>query len=156
MAKPIGNEENMAKVKELMATAQEVNAGGNVQNGVLVDYKSEFDGNRYKGRFIFKRPTMMDYMQMGAIKAQMLGAFGYVDPRLIDGAVNVMATTMSTLRVVIVKAPEWLLDESGNLDLEGCKDPSLMYHILAKYEEWENSFRPQSEDDEDGDSSPSE
>lgn len=150
-----GNEEELAKVRALMEKAQQVNLGENLQHGVPIDYESTF-GNAYKGFIEFKRPSMQDYMKMGALKAQFLGANGMVNINLVDNTIKFMAQVMSTLKVVIVKAPHWLLSEKGQIDVESIKEPDVLYHIFDKYEEWENSFRKQPERQPEGDSQASE
>ncbi len=134
-----GNEENMAKVRELMQQAQTVNLGGQHTEGVPIDYTSEF-GTHYKGTIVFKRPTMQDYMKMGALKAQYLGQGGAVNKYLIDDTIKFMAQVMSTLKVLIVRAPEWLVKD-GKINVEGVQEPDVLYHIYDKYEKWELSFR---------------
>lgn len=142
MVEKIGNEENMNKVREMMAKAESDRAGqGNsLTEGVLIDFTSE-DGNEYKGKIIFRRPGMKDYMRMGGIKSEFLRQAGVRDVALVDGSVKFMAHVLGTLSVVIEKCPAWLLDGKGNIDLENVKEPELLYHIFGKYEDWENSFR---------------
>src|SRR6185312_14581340 len=111
----LGNEENMKTVREAMQAkeqADKVNMGGSLEHGVPVDYKGIY-GTHYEGLIVFKRPTMIDYMQMGSIKAKLLGSFGAVNLDLVDPSVKMMAQAMSTLKVAVTKAPSWLLDNSG-------------------------------------------
>lgn len=152
----VGNEESMAKIQELMAQqkvmekAQEVNLGGELRNGVLIEYVSSF-GNTYKGWVEFKRPTAFEYMMMGAEKSEILRRAGVRDRSLVDNSIVFMAHVMATLSKVIVKAPEWLLD------IEGVKETDVIYHVYAKFEEWEDSFRKKSDGaDASGDSKPTE
>lgn len=145
-----GNEENMAKVRELMGHAKAVNLGGNLTEGVPIDYVSEF-GTRFTGTVVFKRPTMQDYMKMGAYKAQFLGQGGAVNVNLIDNTIKFMAQVMSTLKVVIVRAPEWLIKD-GRINVESVEEPDMLYHLFAKYEEWELTFRKPIQDELQGDS----
>lgn len=147
----IGNEENMAKVRELMEKSKQINLGSQMTGQVHIDYTSQY-GTHYEGIVVFKRPSMQDYMKMGALKAQYLGAYGVVDARLVDTTIKFMAQVMSTLKVVIVKAPEWLIGKSGKIDVESVVEPDLLYHLYEKYEEWEDSFRKPVQDELQGDS----
>lgn len=141
------NKENMDKVREMIANAQaeEIRLGGKLQTGVPIDYTSAF-GKRYTGTVIFKRPTMQDYMRMGALKSEYLRRAGVVDIKLVDATVKEMAQVMATLSTVVVKCPEWLVD------LEKIEEADVLYHVYDKYDEWENSFRKPSEGEPTGDS----
>lgn len=145
------NTENMEKVRALMNTAKEVNLGGELRNIVPIDYTSQF-GTKFTGKIEFKRPTMQDYMKMGALKAQYLGAYGVVDMRIVDGTIKFMAQVMSTLKVVVVKAPAWLVGAGGTIDVENVQEPDVLYHIYDLYEQWELSFRKSVQDDVQADS----
>lgn len=123
-----------------MDKADKVNLGSELRTGIPIDYTSEF-GNNYKGTFIFKRPSMRDYMRMGGIKSEMLRQAGVVDPKLVDGMIVYLSHVMSTLSVVTLKAPSWVIDDKGKIDFEILEEVDVIYHIFAKYEEWENSFR---------------
>ena len=149
-----GNEENMAKVRELMNQAQTVNLGGNHTEGIPIDFTTEF-GTHFTGNVEFKRPTMQDYMKMGALKAQFLGQGGAVNKHLIDDTIKFMAQVMSTLKVVIVRAPAWLVKD-GRISVEHIQDPEILYHLYGKYEEWEDSFRKPVQEELQGDSQASE
>ena len=144
-----GNEENLAKVRAMMAQAQQANLAGDLTEGVPLDYVTVF-GNELKGFVVFKRPTMKDYMKMGALKSEELRKAGVKDINLVDSSIKFMAHVLSTLRVVIAKAPEWLIN------LDAIQEPDILYYVYGKYEEWENSFRKPRGTDEagDGDSEP--
>lgn len=144
------NVENMTQVRELMQQAQAVNLGGENTEGIPIDYTTEF-GSHYTGTVVFKRPTMQDYMRMGAYKAQYLGQGGAVNADLIDGTIKFMAQVMSTLRVVIVQAPAWLI-EGGRISVEHIQEPDILYHLYMKYEEWELTFRKPVQSELQGDS----
>lgn len=126
--------ENMVKVRELIAQAEQVKLGGELKAGVFIDYTSDF-GTSFKGNVIFKRPTMMEYVRMGALKSEYLRKAGVVDLKLVDNLIKLMAHIMSTLNVVIIQSPEWLIN------LENIQEPDILYHVYEKYEEWEKSFR---------------
>jgi len=130
----VGNKENMEKVSALMAKAAQVKLGGELKVGVYINYTSDF-GTVYEGNVIFKRPTMNDYMKMGAIKSEYLRKAGVVELSLVDNLLKFMAHVMGTLSVVIVKCPEWLKN------MEKIQESDVLYHVFGKYEEWEKSFR---------------
>lgn len=132
------NQANMDTVKNLMGQADNVRLGDNYKTGVAIDYTSP-EGNRYEGTVVFKRPSMKDYMSMGALKAEYLRQAGVVDLTLVDNSIKYMAQVMATLRTLVVKCPEWLMN------LENIVESDLLFHIHDKYEEWESSFRKRSE-----------
>lgn len=149
------NAENMGKVRELMEQAKQVNLGGELTNSVHIQFTTAF-GTEIEGVVEFKRPTMQDYMKIGAFKAQFLGANGVVNMNLVDGTVKFMAHVMATLKVVIVKAPRWLINKNGEIDVESIIEPDILYHIYDEYEKWEYSFRREPKEDLQGDSTATE
>lgn len=137
MATKKSPEENLAEVRAAMEAKEvrdQIRAGGDATEGVPINYTSVF-GNTYKGFVVFKRPDMLDMMKMGGKKSQLFSEAGVTNLELVDDTIRVMAHVIATLSVVLVKRPEWLLD------LNAVKEPDVLYHIFAKYEEWENSFR---------------
>lgn len=142
MSEKLGNEDNINKVRQMMAAAEANNTGlGNkLTSGAVIDFTSE-EGNHYTGTIIFRRPGMKDLMRMGGIKSEFLRQAGVRDISLVDNTVKFMAHVMATLSVVIEKCPAWLLDSKGNIDLGSVHESDLLYHIFSEYEEWENSFR---------------
>lgn len=131
----LGNEANMEKVRSMMEQqVGQVNIGGALTHSVDIDYTSEF-GNHYTGKVVFKKVNMKDIMRMGAIKSEILREAGVRDSRLVDNSVLFMATVLSTLQVVAVQRPAWLLKP------ENVEEADVLYHVYDKYEEWENSFR---------------
>lgn len=146
-----GNEQNLQKVQELRRQhelkeqADKVNLGNGFTSGVHIDYTSVF-GTEVKGWVEFKRPSMLEYMQMGGLKSEILRQAGVRDINLVDNQIKFMAHVISTLKTVIVKSPEWLLN------IDNVKEPDILYHVYGKYEEWEDSFRKPSESKSEGDS----
>lgn len=141
-AKPrqVGNENNMAAVRKMMEEEKlknltdEVNQGGDAENVVTIDYTSD-EGLHYEGKILFKRPTVMEVMKMGGRKSEILRNAGVTDLTLVDPSIRMMAQSIATLEVVVVKCPEWLLN------LEEVTDLDMLFHIYGRYEGWENSFR---------------
>jgi hypothetical protein len=149
------NEENMTKVKELMAQAKQVNLGGELKGGVDIDFTSSYKNDegsnvKYQGTILFKRPTIQDYMKMGAVKSEYLRKAGVVNLSLVDPSIKEMAQIIATLSVLTVKCPAWFMD------IEKIEDPALLFHVYDRYEEWERSFRVPDEKEPTGDSEPSE
>lgn len=144
MAKLTGdNTENMAVVRNMMeqtARANEVKLGADLEKGVPIDFVSAY-GTQYKGTIVFRRPTSMDFIKMGALKSRILGSFGIVDLRLVDATVKHLAQCMAVIKTVTVQAPIWLLTDDGKVDVETIKEFDLLYHIFEKYEDWDESFR---------------
>jgi len=132
------NKENMEVVKNLIEQADRTRLAGDIKEGVHIDYTSA-DNNQYTGLVVFKRPTMKDFMRMGAIKSEILRLSGVVDVKFVDDSIKQMALVMATLKVVVVKYPEWLAK------LDDIEEPDLLFHVYDKYEEWLDSFRKPSE-----------
>jgi hypothetical protein len=149
-----GNEANMEKVREMMAQtkrAEDVKLGAELEKGVFIDFVSAY-GTVFKGTIVFRRPTAMDFIRMGAVKSRLLGSFGVVDLRLVDMTVKHLAQCMAVIKSVTVKAPTWLLTDKGEIDVENIKEFDLLYHIHDKYEEWDSMFRKGHTEEPQGDS----
>jgi hypothetical protein len=125
---------NKAKILESMRVAEQVRQGGNLTEGELIDFES-LEGNMYKGYIVFKKPTMGEMMQMGAKKSELLKKAGVTVIALVDDSIQFMAHVMATLEVACVKRPDWFLK------LEEITEPEILYHVYARYQKWENSFR---------------
>lgn len=141
----LGNEENMSRVMELMHSAEQVRQGDKLQEGVPINYTSQA-GKVYTGVVVFKRPSMLDYMQMGGLKSEYLRQAGVVNVNLVDGTIKHMAQVLATIQKLAIKRPEWLLTP------EKIEDPDVLFHVYDKYEEWENSFRTSNKAETTGDS----
>lgn len=134
MKNPIGNEDAMTMVKDLIQQSEQIRLAGDLKEGVNIDYMST-EGNHYIGVIVFKRPTMKDLLKMGGLKSEYLRLGGAVDIDLVDSSVKAMAQIMATLATVIIKCPAWFME------LEDIKEVDLLYHVYDKWEEWDNSFR---------------
>lgn len=149
---PIGNEEQMAQIKALMASkekADEVNQGDKATNIVEIDYISPETDEHYKGKIIFKRPNVMETMKMGGKKTQILKNAGVIDRDLADPGMMLMAEAIATLEGVVVKCPEWFIDFQKSEDLD------LIFHVYGQYNIWKYSFRLNGRRAQEGDSQPS-
>lgn len=129
------NQENMKKIQEAMEQAEKIKAGGDLKYGVPIDYTSDF-GRQFKGTVVFKRPTLKDYMTIGGLKSELLRQAGVQNIRLVDPAILLMTEMVATLKSVVVKSPEWLVD------IDNVEDVDLLNHVYDKFTEWEDSFRP--------------
>lgn len=137
----VGNESNMTKVREMMKqeTAESIGLGEKARNEVSIEYVSDM-GKRYTGTIVFKRPSVMDYMKMGAAKSEILRNSGVRDLTLVDSGVKLMAQIIGTLKTVVVKSPEWLVR------IDSVEDTDLLFHVYGEYQEWERSFRTSADD----------
>jgi hypothetical protein len=148
----IGNEAQMAEIKAAMAAkekADQVNTGDKARYIVPIDFTSLESGAHYKGKIEFKRPNVFEGMKMGGLKTQILKDAGIVDRELADDGVMFMATAMATLKVVVVRCPEWFID------IEKVADSDLVFHVYGEYLKWNDSFRPNGEGVAEGNSQPS-
>ena len=135
---PVGNEEQMAQVKALMAAkekADEVNQGDKATNVVEINYTSPDSGEHYEGKIIFKRPNALETMKMGGRKTQILKEAGVVSRELADPGLMMMAEAIASLEIVVVKCPEWFIDFQKTEDLD------LIFHVFGEYNIWKYSFR---------------
>lgn len=138
MTEAIGNEEQMAQVREAMRMkelADEVNAGDKALDVVDIDFTSEESGKHYTGKIVFKRPNVMQSLSLGGRKTQLLKEAGVVDKELADDGVLMMAQAISTLEVVVEKCPEWFLD------ITKVEEADLIFHVYGRYTLWDYSFR---------------
>jgi hypothetical protein len=137
---PMGNESNMEQIRKLMEEqkmenlAKEVNEGADAENVMNVDFTST-EGNQYKGKILFKRPSVMEIMKMGGRKSEILRQAGVTELTLVDPSVRMMAQAIATLETVVVKCPEWFLN------IHEIQDLDIIFHVYGLYEVWENSFR---------------
>lgn len=144
---------NMELVNSLMAQAG-AKAGQAVQKGnkalipVPVDYEAD-SGNVYQGTVFFRRPSSMDYLRMGAIKSELLRAFG-VRPIIellpngrphesmahVDASVMYLARAISACDVLLAEPlPEWM---QNHREIE---DTDLIIQVYSDFDEALTSFR---------------
>lgn len=131
---PLGNEEAMDEVRRTMEAHKKAVAGSELKEGEYIDFIST-EGNVYEGTVVFKKPSMADFMRMGAIKSEILRRAGVKELALLDPTVDFMAHVLSTLEVVLFKRPEWLLK------LEQVNESDVLYHVYGRYQTWADSFR---------------
>ena len=138
-------EENLAKIRAL---GDQVKAGTENTHTIEIDYEAT-RGVKYTGTVVVKRPNMGDYMKMGVRKGQIIKRnIGDDDLPMsyIDETIKYLAQVLSTLEVVVLKRPEWLLKP------EDCEDFDVLDHIYRRYERWLANFRDDVSEDENGDS----
>lgn len=118
--------------------------GHQLRHEIKIDYVGSI-GKKYEGRIIVKRPSIGDYLKIGALKASYIKQPVGVDPEtkrpiypdlmFIDNEIKAIAQMLATLQVVVVKAPSWFAN------LEKIDEFELINIIYTEYEEWLNSFR---------------
>lgn len=137
MTDVLGNEENLAKVRELMAQKSDiVSTGSALKTTIPIDYTSS-EGNVYRGDVTFKRLSVFEILKASAIKSEILARAGVKNIKLVDDIVLALAQVIATLRVAVVKAPDWL----ELTDLTAIREADLLFFVEQVYTEWENSFR---------------
>lgn len=96
----------------------------------------------YIGKFKFHHPTVLERMQIGVLKSQLLqGMEGRVDV-LTDNIAHMSAT----LEVVIDSAPDWF-------NVNNIYDYEVLDAVYEEYIKWYNSFRTRNQQsDNEGDS----
>lgn len=118
----------MDKQQQLRYAGMNVMAGKQRVTNVDIDLSS-IDPD-YIGKFKFHHPTVMERMQIGVLKAQMLqGLEGRVDV-LTDNIAHMSAT----LEVVLDHAPEWF--NAGAI-----YDYEVLDAVYEEYAKWLATFR---------------
>jgi len=117
-----------------MDNQQKRNAGLGVQQGKKRVHSKQMDFTQYDaeyvGTFKFHHPSVMERMQIGVLKAQMLqGLEGRVDV-ITDN----IAHMSSTLEVVMEENPTWFV-------LSDISDYEILDGVYEEYVQWYNSFR---------------
>jgi len=107
---------------------QSINQGKRRTYTFKVDF-SEISEN-FVGEFTVHHPSQMERLQVGVIKAQLLGG---VQP--LDVLTDNIAQIISTLDVVIDKKPDWFDPFSDDLDYE------VLEAVYLEYMKWVDSFR---------------
>lgn len=142
--------QNMAMVQEMMAKAQSEKKAEQIQLGnkahipVEIDYTADSD-NTYKGTITFRRPSAMDYVRMGALKANMfrsLGIYPIIDPVTgiesmahVDNGTQNLLLGLSTFKTLMVDCPEWFKN------YEDLEDADLILHVYNRFDSELLSFR---------------
>ena len=138
-------EKTLEKIREL---GDKVTQGKDYTTTIDVDFTS-VSGKNYKGRIVLRRPAMIDYMKMGAIKASLLKIPVdydenqrpiYPDMDFIDESVKFLSHIISVFKVLTVKCPEWFLYP------EKIEDFDVLNHVFERYEKWLGNFRISSGD----------
>ena len=151
MTEKLGNEDSLAKIRNLRETANEVMEGDKLSYTFKVDYTSKNSGDHYEGVVVLKRLHVGDYLRQGGLKSEILRSAGVRDLRLVDPPVLATAQVLASLKIGIIKAPDWLVMDK----LDKFRDPDVLWHIFDAYEKWQDSFRPRSAEESEGDSEPS-
>jgi hypothetical protein len=109
-------------------TLQKINQGKRRTYTFKVDF-SEID-ERFVGTFTVHHPSQMERLQVGVLKAQLLGG---VVP--LDTMTDNIATIVATLDVVLDEKPDWFDVFDDRLDYE------ILEAVYIEYINWVNSFR---------------
>lgn len=95
----------------------------------------------YVGTFKFHHPSLMEKVEIGTIKAQLLKG-------LPQGSIDVIADNIAhmtaTLQVVLDVYPKWF-----TLDLNQMYDYEILDTVYEEYAKWYNSFRSASQKSDD-------
>ncbi len=120
--------------------------GMGVTSGKKRTHKKQLDfsqfNEEYVGTFIFHHPSLMERMQIGVLKSQMLQG--------LDGRVDVttdnIAHMSATLEVILDESPKWF-------NLSTIEDYEVLDGVYEEYIQWYESFRKRRDSDDDkGDS----
>jgi hypothetical protein len=95
-------------------------------------FKVDFSeiNEKFVGTFTVHHPSQMERLQVGVLKAQLLGG---VAP--LDVMTDNIATIISTLDVVLDDKPDWFDVFDDELDYE------ILEAVYLEYINWVNSFR---------------
>jgi len=85
------------------------------------------------GQFTFHYPSLMERLQMGVRRSQLLDG---IPENSVDLVTMNIAIMLSTLDVVIDQAPDWF--NAANLDSD---DILILKRVFEEYVDWQNSFR---------------
>lgn len=132
-------EENMEKIRELKLAEQsrQIAAGDKFTVDMDIDFESA-TGTKYVGTLTFKRPSILETIRMGVNKAQLLKremGDDVVPLELLNPEISYFAMVVGSLKVAILKSPEWLLDPEKVVDFD------LLIHVYNRYDSWLDSFR---------------
>jgi hypothetical protein len=117
-------------------TLQKVNQGKRRTYTFQVDFH-EYNP-KFVGSFVVHHPSQMERLQVGVIKAQLLGG---VVP--LDTMTDNIAQIISTLDVVIDSKPAWFDVFDDELDYD------ILEAVYLEYINWVNTFRRRTEAESD-------
>lgn len=153
----VGNEEQMAKVRELMQQKNTTELGSSINAGSENTFTWEMDftsleGKQYKGTFVFKKLNIRDSLRIGGIKSELLRSYGVTNMSLVDPGMLILLEAVSALTVGIVRCPSWLLNEDGKVDVQKLETYDVIFAIYDVYDSWLDSFRKSRTSESDADS----
>lgn len=119
--------------KEVLKTLRsralnDIRQGNKQTHSFRVDY-SEINED-FVGIFEVHRPSIMEQMQMGVVKTQLLG--GVTD---VDVFTDNIAIMISTLDTILDKSPSWFNPWDDQLSYE------ILESVYTEYQEWYSNFR---------------
>ena len=129
------NQQERQKAKEVQVIADQMMAGS---DDTLTYELDLIVGQRnFKGRFVFRRPSVYDQARIGLRVAEMLSAAdkdGYMHRLYTDVYHENLVMMIATLEMVITGHPKWW-------DLENVRDDDLVAKLYGRYKVWQNGFR---------------
>lgn len=112
-----------------------VQLGREVLQGTNKKLQKQIDLTKFNpawvGNFIFRYPSLMDRMKIGALKASMLNGLSLAG---IDNEADNIAYMMATLTVVMESSPDWF-------KLDSLEDYDALDHVFEEFAKWRDSFR---------------
>lgn len=113
--------------------------GAQIQAGNRRTHTAELDlthiDESYKGTFKYHHPSLIERMQIGVIKTQLLQGLEGV----VDVFTDNIAHMTATLEIVLDEAPEWFR-------LDAIYDYEVLDAVYEEYIGWYNSFRKRDKD----------
>lgn len=143
-------QQNIQMVQEMIQKAEVEKKANLIQQGnkahihVTIDYQAD-SGTEYKGTVIFRRPSSMDYLRVGAHKSDMIRLMGIrpiIDQETgresmahVDQTILYVFQAIATMKVLLVESPDWFKD------YENSQDPDMVVHVYNRFESELLSFR---------------
>lgn len=112
-----------------------VQLGRQIQQGTRRKHTVQIDlsdiNKEWVGTFVFRYPSLMEQMQIGVLKTNMLGG---LPPNSVDVLTDNIAHMTATLSVVMESAPDWF-------DLNTLEDYEALDRVYEAFAKWRDSFR---------------
>jgi hypothetical protein len=119
-------------------------------NSFDIDYLSEVDGRRYKGKFLAKKLSIRDIAALGVRKSQLNGGMHHDAEHPghgVDEQTDEFNNMIAHLEISVVEKPQWW-------NLDEITDVALIGQVYAEVLAFENKFlgrRSGADDPESGD-----
>jgi len=133
--------DNMAGIEPQALKVLRSKVHNNIQLGTNLTHEFAADftdiNPKFTGTFKVRRPSQLDRMQMGILKATLLNGNTNVDVLTEN-----IATIVSTLEIVLLDRPEWFDIDNPDLEYE------ILEAVYVEYLKWDASFRRRADDSE--------